>query len=115
MDPILIIVLVLGLFIFLSSFFTVKQQTSIIIERFGKFLNVRSSGLQLKIPLIDRIAGRVNLKIQQLDVIIETKTKDNVFIKMKVYQATLSMMDALLSSFYLPKLLLKSLKPKMYT
>jgi len=84
MDISLIIVLVFGLFIFLSSFFTVKQQSSFVIERFGKFLNVRSSGLQLKIPLIDRIAGRVNLKIQQLDVIIETKTKDNVFVKMKV-------------------------------
>jgi regulator of protease activity HflC (stomatin/prohibitin superfamily) len=84
MNPLLIIFLVFGLFIFLSSFFTVKQQTSVIIERFGKFLSVRNSGLQLKIPLIDRIAGRVNLRIQQLDVLIETKTKDNVFIKMKV-------------------------------
>jgi regulator of protease activity HflC (stomatin/prohibitin superfamily) len=54
------------------------QQTSVIIERFGRFHSVRQSGLQLKIPLIDRVAGRVNLKIQQLDVIIETKTKDNV-------------------------------------
>jgi regulator of protease activity HflC (stomatin/prohibitin superfamily) len=59
----------------------VKQQTSVIIERFGRFHSVRQSGLQLKIPLIDRVAGRVNLKIQQLDVIIETKTKDNVFVK----------------------------------
>ena len=84
MDIPLIILLVFGLFIFLSSFFTVKQQSSVVIERFGKFLSVRNSGLQLKIPLIDRIAGRVNLKIQQLDVIIETKTKDNVFVKMKV-------------------------------
>lgn len=84
MDISLITFLLLALFVFLSSFFTVKQQTAVIIERFGKFLSVRSSGLQLKIPLIDRIAGRVNLKIQQLDVIIETKTKDNVFVKMKV-------------------------------
>jgi regulator of protease activity HflC (stomatin/prohibitin superfamily) len=60
------------------------QQTSVIIERFGRFHSVRQSGLQLKIPLIDRVAGRVNLKIQQLDVIIETKTKDNVFVKLKV-------------------------------
>ncbi|KAF2336478.1 SPFH domain-containing protein [Flavobacterium daemonense] len=79
-----IILIVFGLFIFLSSFFTVKQQTSVIVERFGKFTSVRNSGLQLKIPVIDRIAGRVNLKIQQLDVLIETQTKDNVFIKMKV-------------------------------
>jgi regulator of protease activity HflC (stomatin/prohibitin superfamily) len=64
----------------------VKQQTSVIIERFGRFHSVRQSGLHLKIPLVDRVAGRVNLKIQQLDVIIETKTKDNVFVKLKVSQ-----------------------------
>lgn len=80
----LIVISVLALILLFSSFFTVKQQTAVIIERFGKFQSVRNSGLQLKIPLIDRIAGRVNLKIQQLDVIIETKTKDNVFVKMKV-------------------------------
>ncbi len=84
MDIGMVIFLVIALFIFLSSFFTVKQQSSVVIERFGKFHSVRNSGLQLKIPLVDRIAGRVNLKIQQLDVIIETKTKDNVFVKMKV-------------------------------
>jgi hypothetical protein len=65
MSTILLVVLVFGLFILFSSFFTVKQQTAAIIERFGKFLSIRHSGLQLKIPLIDRIAGRVNLKIQQ--------------------------------------------------
>jgi len=84
MGPSLIFIVILGLIVLLSSFFTVKQQTSVIIERFGKFLSVRNSGLQFKIPVIDRIAGRVNLKIQQLDVLIETQTKDNVFIKMKV-------------------------------
>ena len=84
MDIALIILLVFGFFILLSSFFTVKQQTAVVVERFGKFLSIRQSGLHLKIPLIDRIAGRVNLKIQQLDVIIETKTKDNVFVKLKV-------------------------------
>jgi regulator of protease activity HflC (stomatin/prohibitin superfamily) len=78
------IVLIVGLFIFLSSFFTVKQQTSVIVERFGKYHSIRHAGLQLKIPVIDKIAGRINLKIQQLDVIIETKTKENVFVKMKV-------------------------------
>ena len=80
----LFVFLLLGLIILFSSFFTVKQQSAVVIERFGKFMSIRSSGLQLKLPIIDRIAGRVNLKIQQLDVIIETKTKDNVFIKMKV-------------------------------
>ena len=76
--------LFIGFFLLMASFFTVKQQTAVIVERFGKFLSIRQSGLHLKIPMIDRIAGRVNLKIQQLDVMIETQTKDNVFIKMKV-------------------------------
>jgi regulator of protease activity HflC (stomatin/prohibitin superfamily) len=92
--------LVLGLFILFSSFFTVKQQTAIIVERFGKFLSIRQSGLQLKIPLIDRIAGRVNLKIQQLDVIIETKTKDNVFVKLKVSVQFMVVKDTVYDAFY---------------
>ena len=65
-------------------FFVVKQQTAAVIERFGKFTSIRHSGLQLKIPVIDRIAGKLSLKIQQLDVVVETKTKDDVFVKLKV-------------------------------
>ncbi|SHI86961.1 SPFH domain-containing protein [Flavobacterium haoranii] len=94
------IILVIGLFIFLSSFFTVKQQTSVIIERFGKFNSIRNSGLQLKIPVIDRVAGRVNLRIQQLDVIIETKTKDNVFVKLKVSVQFKVLQDKVYEAFY---------------
>ena len=67
-----------------AAFFVVKQQTAAIIERFGKFQSIRHSGLQLKIPLIDRIAGRLSLKIQQLDVIVETKTLDDVFVRLKI-------------------------------
>ena len=85
MDIALIILLVFGFFILLSSFFTVKQQTAVVVERFGKFLSIRQSGLHLKIPLIDRIAGRVNLKIQQLDVIIETKNQRQRFCETKSF------------------------------
>ncbi len=84
MPFILIILVVFGLIILFASFFTVKQQTAAIIERFGKFQSIRQSGLHLKIPLIDRIAGRLSLKIQQLDVLIETKTLDDVFVRLKV-------------------------------
>jgi regulator of protease activity HflC (stomatin/prohibitin superfamily) len=66
------------------TFFVVKQQSAAVIERFGKFTSIRQSGLQLKIPVIDRIAGKLSLKIQQLDVVVETKTKDDVFVKLKV-------------------------------
>ena len=100
MDIALLILLVFGLFILLSSFFTVKQQTAVVIERFGKFLSIRQSGLHLKIPVIDRIAGRVNLKIQQLDVIIETKTKDNVFVKLKVSVQFMVVQETVYDAFY---------------
>ena len=74
-------------FVFLliaSGLFIVKQQTAAIIERFGRFLVIRKPGLHIKIPFIDRIAARLSLKILQLDVIVETKTKDDVFVKLKV-------------------------------
>ena len=98
--PIFFILLFFGLVLLFSSFFTVKQQTAVVIERFGKFLSIRNSGLQLKIPIIDRIAGRVNLRIQQLDVMIETKTKDNVFIKMKVSVQFKVIQDKVYEAFY---------------
>jgi regulator of protease activity HflC (stomatin/prohibitin superfamily) len=79
-----IVIIAIVIFLIYGIFFLVKQQTAAIMERFGKFHSVRVSGLQLKIPLIDRVAGRINLKIQQLDVIIETKTKDDVFVRLKV-------------------------------
>ena len=73
-----------ALLLMFGVFFIINQQTAGVIERFGKFHSIRQSGLQLKIPVIDRIAGKLSLKIQQLDVIIETKTKDDVFVKLKV-------------------------------
>ena len=81
---ILVPIIFFGLLILISSFFIVKQQTAAIVERFGKFQYIAQSGLRLKIPLVDRIAGRLSLKIQQLDVIIETKTLDDVFVRLKV-------------------------------
>lgn len=70
--------------IVLSGLFTVKQQTVAVIERFGRFVGIRNSGLRIKIPIIDRVVGRLNLRIMQLDVLVETKTKDDVFVKLKV-------------------------------
>ena len=74
----------IGVCILLAGFFTVKQETAAVIERLGKFHSVRHAGLHLKIPIMDNIAKRLNLKIQQLDVVVDTKTLDNVFITMRV-------------------------------
>ena len=90
----------LSLVILFSSFFVVKQQTAMVIERFGRFQSIRNSGLQMKIPLVDRIAGRLSLKIQQLDVIVETKTLDDVFVKLKVSVQYVVIRDKVYEAFY---------------
>ena len=82
------------------TFFIVKQQSAAIIERFGKFVSIRQSGLQLKIPIIDSVAGRLSLKIQQLDVVIETKTKDDVFVRLKVSVQFKVIKDKVYDAFY---------------
>jgi regulator of protease activity HflC (stomatin/prohibitin superfamily) len=84
----------------LSGLFIVKQQTAAIIERFGRFLVIRQPGLHIKIPLIDKIAGRLSLKILQLDVIVETKTKDDVFVKLKVSVQYKVLSDKVYDAFY---------------
>ena len=84
----------------LSGVFIVKQQTAVIIETFGKFTSVRQSGLQFKIPFMQRIAARVGLKIQQLDVIIETKTLDDVFVKLKVSVQYVVIKSKVYDAFY---------------
>ncbi len=84
MDLTTYVIIFLILLLLISGIFVVKQQTSAVIERFGKFIAIRKPGLHFKIPIIDRIVGRVSLRILQLDVIVETKTKDDVFVKLKV-------------------------------
>ena len=80
--------------------FIVKQQSAAVVERFGRFQSIRQSGLQIRIPLVDRIAGRLSLKIQQLDVIVETKTKDDVFVKLKVSVQYMVIKDKVYDAFY---------------
>ena len=100
MNPVLIIGGVLLLFLVLSSLFTVKQQTIVILERFGKFNSLKGPGLHFKFPVIDRISGKINLKIQQLDVMVETKTFDDVFVKMKVSVQYKILQDSVYDAFY---------------
>ena len=89
------------IFLFLFfGLFTVKQQTAYIIERFGKFRNIRWAGLQFKIPIIDRIAARLSLRIQQLDVVVETKTQDDVFVHLKISVQYQILQDKVYDAYY---------------
>ena len=92
--------IVIALVILFTGLFIVKQQTAVIIERFGKFHSTRHAGLQFKIPLVDRIAARLSLKIQQLDVVVETKTKDDVFVHLKISVQYQIKRDKVYDAFY---------------
>lgn len=92
------------LFLF-SGFFIIQQQQCAIIERFGKFHKVAWAGLGWRVPIIDHISTKLSFKIQQLDVAVETKTQDNVFINIivavqykvltdKVFEACYTLQDS---------------------
>lgn len=72
------------LILLFTGLFIVNQQEAAIIERLGKYNRAAQAGLNFKIPLIDWISGKVSLRIQQLDVTIDTKTKDNVIVQIQV-------------------------------
>lgn len=80
----LIFLVIISIFLLAFSISIVETQSVNIIERFGKFVRIQRAGLNFRIPFIERIAGRVSLRVQQLDIVAETKTRDNVFVHMKV-------------------------------
>jgi regulator of protease activity HflC (stomatin/prohibitin superfamily) len=83
----LVVLAVIGLFLLITfslCFFTVEQQSKAIIERFGRYVRTAPPGLNFKLPFAEAIAQRVSLRVQQLPVEVETKTLDNVFVKLFV-------------------------------
>ncbi|HEO7586485.1 TPA: SPFH domain-containing protein [Streptococcus agalactiae] len=82
---ILTVILVLVIVLLITSLYVVKQQTVAIIERFGKYQKTATSGIHIRVPLgIDKIAARVQLRLLQSEIIVETKTKDNVFVTLNI-------------------------------
>jgi len=75
---------IFALSIVLGSYFTVQQQSRAIVERFGRYVRTANPGLNFKIPYIEGIVQRVSLRVQQLLVEVDTKTLDNVFVKISV-------------------------------
>ena len=80
----LFLLLVIG-GIVISSLYVVKQQSVAIIERFGRYQKISDSGIHMRAPFgIDKIAARVQLRVLQSEIVVETKTQDNVFVTMNV-------------------------------
>lgn len=91
---------ILGFLTLYFSVFTVSQQTAAVIQRFGKFTRVATPGLNFKTPWIDWVAGTLNLRVQQLDVSVETKTADNVFVQFIVSVQYYVMPEKVYEAFY---------------
>ena len=93
---------VVALLLLIASIYTVKQKTAVIIERLGKFQKVARAGIHMKIPFIDKIAGRVNLRVMELPVEVETKTKDDVFVRLiiSVQYFVIDTPEGIKQSFY---------------
>lgn len=81
---VLIVVGVLFLIVVFSGLFTVEQQTRAIVERFGGFHKISGPGLNFKVPIFDRVAGRVTHRVRELEINVESKTKDDVFVDLLV-------------------------------
>lgn len=79
-----IVIIVLIAFLIIKSVIIVREKTSVVIERLGKYNRIASSGLSFIIPFIERKSGLVNLRVQQLDVEVETKTLDDVFVQLQI-------------------------------
>jgi len=80
----LAIVVFIGLYVVFGSFFTVNTAEVAVITRFGKFLRIAEAGLNWKSPFFDSVAGRVSLRVIQITLTMETKTKDNVFVTIPI-------------------------------
>ena len=84
----------------LSGLFTVDTAEAAVIQRFGKFVRIAGPGLNFKLPWFETVAGRVNLRVQQFKVEVETKTRDNVFVKVMVSVQYQVIQDKVYQAFY---------------
>jgi regulator of protease activity HflC (stomatin/prohibitin superfamily) len=82
------------------SIFTVQEQSAAVVQRFGRFRRIAGPGLHARIPIIDRIAGRPSLRVTQLDVEVETKTEDNVCVRVVVAVQYQVLPDKIYAAFY---------------
>jgi len=95
-----ILFLIILVCIVVPPFFIVQQQNVAVVERFGKFSRCCGPGLHLKIPIVERVAGRVSLRVNQLNVKTETKTSDNVFVHVMVSVQYLVIPEKVYDAYY---------------
>ena len=94
------VLFVLALLLAWLSYFTVRTSEVAVVERFGKFARTAQPGLNFKIPLIERVAGRATLRVSQINLVMETKTSDNVFVTIPISVQNRIRPDTVFDAFY---------------
>lgn len=94
------LVVIVAVALISGGFFTVNTAQAAVVTRFGKFTRVASPGLNWKIPVIDAVAARVSLRVNQISLTMETKTKDNVFIQIPISVQNRVKPDSVYDAFY---------------
>ncbi|MCC6236926.1 MAG: SPFH domain-containing protein [Dehalococcoidia bacterium] len=90
----------LVIWILAAGIFVVNQQTAAVIEHFGRFHRIAQPGLHFKIPIVQRIRERTSLRVQQLDVRVESKSQDNVFVELAIAVQFQVKIDAIADAVY---------------
>jgi regulator of protease activity HflC (stomatin/prohibitin superfamily) len=94
------VVVLFALSVFFGSFFTIDTAHAGVVQRLGKFSRIAAPGLNFKVPFIDAVVANLTLQVQQLDVKVETKTKDNVFVQIPISVQYKVMPDKVYDAFY---------------
>jgi len=94
---------ILGLIVvvLLSGLYTVKQQTMAVIQRWGKYLQITPPGIHWRVPFVDSVAGRVSIRVRELNVKVRTKTQDNVFVDLLIAVQYFVDKDDVYKAFYM--------------
>jgi len=100
MNGVLAVGLLAVLVLVVSSFFTVQTAEAAVITRFGRYVRSAEAGLNWKIPLIESVAGRVSLRVNQIELTMETKTRDNVFVTIPISVQTRVRAEKVFAAYY---------------
>ncbi|MBV1706071.1 MAG: SPFH domain-containing protein [Hyphomicrobiales bacterium] len=93
-------IIILGLSTLFGCFYTVQTAQVAVITRFGRFQSIAQPGLNFKLPWFDKVAGRISLRVNQITLTMETKTRDNVFVTIPISVQNRVRPDKAFDAFY---------------
>jgi regulator of protease activity HflC (stomatin/prohibitin superfamily) len=87
MDPVLLTIILIVTFLYLCTcIYTVPQRREALITSFGKYVRTQfNAGLNVKYPWpFNVVAARIPTDLRQVTEMLDTKTKDNLFVSLPI-------------------------------